>query len=57
MPEGKSQGQDGRPREQPRRRKAVNWLRFWIEVLIAMVVFNVIAALVTWLFILPKLKG
>jgi hypothetical protein len=57
MPEGKSQGQDGRSREQPRRRKAVNWLRFWIEVLIAMVVFNVIAALVTWLFILPKLKG
>lgn len=52
MPEGHPKTPD----QQARNRKAVNWLRFWIEVLIAIVAFNVIAAIITWLFVLPRLK-
>jgi hypothetical protein len=33
----------------------VNWFRFWMQVLLAVVVFNVLAALVAWFFILPQL--
>jgi hypothetical protein len=33
----------------------MNWFRFWIQILIAMMVFNVIAGLVTWYFIFPHL--
>ncbi len=33
----------------------INWFRFWMQMLAAMLVFNVLAALVTWFFILPHL--
>ena len=33
----------------------INWFRFWIQTLVAMMVFNVIAGLVTWYFIFPHL--
>jgi len=36
-------------------RRGVNWSRFWLQMLIAMLVFNIIAGLVTWFFIFPKL--
>jgi hypothetical protein len=35
--------------------KGVNWSRFWMQMLIAVLVFNLIAGLVTWFFIFPKL--
>jgi hypothetical protein len=37
-------------------RRGFNWAGFLIESAIAIVVFNVIAAVVTWYFILPRLK-
>ncbi len=37
------------------RRPGINWSRFWIQMLVAMMVFNVIAGLVTWFFIFPHL--
>lgn len=36
-------------------RSGINWFRFWIQMLLAMMVFNVIAGLVTWYFIFPRL--
>ena len=36
-------------------RTGVNWFRFWIQMLVAMMVFNIIAGLVTWYFIFPHL--
>jgi hypothetical protein len=33
----------------------INWFRFWMRMLIAMLAFNVIAALITWFFIFPHL--
>ena len=33
----------------------VNWARFWMQMLVAMVVFNVVAGLITWYFIFPRL--
>jgi hypothetical protein len=38
----------GRPR-------GINWFRFWMQMLAAMVVFNIIAGLVTWYYIFPRL--
>jgi len=35
--------------------KGFNWFRFWVRSAIALLVFNVIAALVTWYFIFPRL--
>jgi len=34
---------------------AFNWFRFWVRALVAMLVFNVVAGLVTWFFIFPHL--
>ncbi len=51
-----SQAPSNRPgtgRTQPKR--ANSWMRFWIEVLVAMLVFNLIAAFVTWKWIFPRL--
>ena len=36
----------------PRR---MNWVRFWIQMGIAMLVFNIVAAFITAVFILPHL--
>ncbi|HXW65248.1 MAG TPA: hypothetical protein VEK74_09205 [Burkholderiaceae bacterium] len=36
-------------------RKGINWFRFWMQMLVAVLVFNIIAGLVTWFFIFPKL--
>jgi hypothetical protein len=47
-----------RPQEQTSGRRVVStfpWKRFLIQSLIAMAVFNVIAGLVTWYFIFPRL--
>ncbi len=43
-----------RPRS-PAAPRRMNWLRFWIQMGIAMVVFNIIAAVVTAVFIFPHL--
>ncbi len=32
-----------------------NWFRFWVRVAVAALAFNVVAALVTWYFVFPKL--
>jgi|GEM_PF-2766524 len=32
-----------------------NWFRFWVRVAIAVLVFNILAAIVTWYFIFPRL--
>ena len=37
------------------RRSSFPWKRFWIQSLIAMLIFNVFAGLVTWYFIFPRL--
>jgi hypothetical protein len=39
------------------RRPGINWFRFWIQMLVAMMVFNVVAGLVTWYFIFPHLHS
>jgi heme/copper-type cytochrome/quinol oxidase subunit 2 len=41
----------------PRRQtpRGINWFRFWMQMLVAMLVFNLIAGLVTWFFIFPHL--
>ncbi len=49
----KSEAKAATPSATPR--KGVNWFRFWMQMLIAVLVFNVIAGLVTWFFIFPKL--
>ena len=36
-------------------RKGINWFRFWMQMLVAVLVFNILAGLVTWFFIFPKL--
>ena len=36
-------------------RRGINWFRFWMQMLIAMLVFNLIAGFVTWYFIFPRL--
>ena len=36
-------------------RRPINWFRFWIQMGIAMLVFNVIAAFITAYFIFPHL--
>ncbi len=33
----------------------IDWFRFWRDMLIAAVVFNVVAGLVTWYYIFPLL--
>lgn len=38
-----------------RRVSAINWHRFWIQMAIAAVVFNIVAGIVTWYFIFPRL--
>ncbi|HYA65282.1 MAG TPA: hypothetical protein VEE84_01240 [Burkholderiaceae bacterium] len=42
------------PRSGPPR-KGINWFRFWMQMLVAMLIFNIIAGLVTWYFIFPRL--
>jgi len=36
-------------------RRGINWFRFWMQMLVAMLVFNIIAGLVTWFFVFPRL--
>jgi hypothetical protein len=36
-------------------RREFPWLRFWAQSVLAALAFNVIAAIVTWHFILPRL--
>lgn len=47
---------EARP-EAPRRAQGggFNWFRFWMQMLAAMVVFNIVAGLLTWYYIFPKL--
>jgi hypothetical protein len=33
----------------------INWYRFWVQMAIAALAFNVLAGLLTWYFIFPKL--
>jgi hypothetical protein len=44
------------PNPESPRKKGFNWRSFLIESIIAIVIFDVIAAIVTWYFILPRLK-
>jgi hypothetical protein len=37
------------------RRSGINWFRFWIQMAVAMLVFNIVAGLATWYFIFPHL--
>jgi len=39
----------------PPARRTMNWFRFWVQMAVAMLVFNIIAGLVTWFFIFPHL--
>lgn len=32
-----------------------NWKKFWIEVGVYVLIFNIVAGLITWYFIFPKL--
>jgi len=41
------------PASEPKR--GINWFRFWMQMLLAMLAFNIIAGLVTWYFIFPRL--
>jgi hypothetical protein len=47
-------GERGPPTGNPRR-SGINWFRFCMQMLAAMVVFNIVAGLVTWYFIFPHL--
>jgi hypothetical protein len=38
-----------------RRAAGIDWFRFWVQMAIAAVVFNIVAALVAWYFVLPRL--
>jgi len=44
-----------RPAKAPRKR-GFNWAGFLIESAIAIAIFNIVAGIVTWYFILPRLK-
>jgi hypothetical protein len=44
-----SQGPAARPTD------GFNWFRFWMRVLVAMIAFNVLAGLLTWYVIFPRL--
>ncbi len=44
------------PRAASRRKTGFNWKSCLIESIIAIVVFDVLAWIVTWYFILPRLK-
>jgi len=50
---GRTQEKDTTAGAPPRR--SINWFRFWMQMLVAMLVFNVIAGFVTWYFIFPRL--
>jgi hypothetical protein len=41
--------------ERRQRHGGIDWKRFWIRMILAAVAFNVLAALVTWLVIFPRL--
>ena len=44
------------PTTRPARGKSdINWFRFWMRMLVAMIVFNVVAGLFTWYVLFPKL--
>lgn len=43
-------------RGEVRPKKGFNWAGFLIESAIAIAIFNIVAAIVTWYFILPRLK-
>jgi hypothetical protein len=36
-------------------RSGFNWFRFWMQMLAAMIVFNIVAGLLTWYYIFPRL--
>jgi hypothetical protein len=42
-------------RERRYARREFDWLRFWIRTAIAVVAFNIVAGLVTWYLIFPRL--
>jgi len=44
------------PNPESPRKKGINWKSCLIESIIAIVLFDVIAGIVTWYFILPRLK-
>lgn len=50
-----TQASEARAAQEATPRKEMNWFRFWMQMLVAMLVFNVIAGLVTWFFIFPRL--
>lgn len=41
---------------QPTGARQPNWSRFWIQMISAMVLFNIAAGLITWYFIFPHLR-
>ena len=43
------------PARSAARKSGINWFRFWMQMLVALVFFNIVAGLVTWFFIFPKL--
>lgn len=43
----------GAPAARPR--SGINWFRFWMQMLVAMVVFNILAGLFTWYVLFPIL--
>jgi hypothetical protein len=36
-------------------KSSFNWFRFWTQMLAAMIAFNVVAGLITWYYIFPRL--
>jgi hypothetical protein len=39
----------------PAKKKGINWFRFWMQMLAVMIVFNIVAGLITWYYIFPIL--
>jgi hypothetical protein len=42
-------------RAAPQSHPAFDWTRFWIHSAVTVIVFNVMAGLITWYWILPRL--
>jgi hypothetical protein len=43
------------PSPQTRSGSGANWFRFWMRSLIAIIVFNIIAGIITWHYVFPHL--
>jgi len=53
-----TRGQAGNAAQQQSRhpqRPGINWFRFWMQMVLAAIAFNIVAGLVTWFFVFPHL--